>query len=130
MERIYMADFVKEWEKAYDDWDGKFSANAKKPISSYETGYSTHCFAPQEEFWFHVWNGPHCIFGMKELIPGVTLVTGCRCSPMFYTPQEFVEKFTFSELNPFTGKHEEEGTHYFLKLQKLQQQILVNAKML
>ena len=128
MKRIFMHEFVQEWEKAYQNWDGKFSARTNEPISSYHDGYSTVCFEPKEVFWFHVWNGPHCVFGAKELIPNVTLVTGCKCEPMFYTPQEFVEIFEFSDLNPFTGAKEKVGTHYALSLKKLQQQILANAK--
>ena len=123
-----MHDFVQEWEKAYNDWDGKFSAKAIEPIRTYNDGFSTRCFEPKVNFWFHIWNGPHCIFGRTELIPGVTLVTGVKCEPMFYTPQEFIEKFEFTGLNPFTQRPEEKGSFYQQCLEKLKQQILNNAK--
>lgn len=128
LQRIYIDEFSKEWDKAYENWYGKFNAKAVKPISEYQDGYSTVCFDPQEDFWFHVWNGPHCVFGAKELIPGFTLVTGCKAFPMFYSPKEFLEKFNFTFRCPFTRKLEPEGTRYHNALREIQRQIIANAK--
>ncbi len=129
VKRIYVTEFVEWWEnQMYPDWDGKFSAKAKTPIREYKDGCSLVCFEPRENFWCYLWNGPHCVFGAKELIPGQTIVTGCKCEPMFYTPQEFVELFDMDFRNPFTGKHELEGTRYHSSVLKIQKQILANAQ--
>lgn len=126
-QKIYIYEFIEEWNKAYDNWYGKFSAKAKTPISSYNDGYSTMCFEPRENFWFFIWNGPTCLFGKQELISGVTLVTGTKTSPMFFSPTEFKQMFDFTNLNPFTGEREPEGTSYFKALHCLKEKVISMA---
>lgn len=130
LKRIYNDEFLEEWNRAYNNWYGKFSLRAKEPVRQYWDGYSeVHFSDPQTDFWCHIWQGPHCVFGRTELIPNVTIVTGANCSPMFFTPKEIVEKFDFSNRNPFTGKWEAPSTTYGKALQRLKEQIQHNALM-
>ena len=129
LQRIYQAEFLEEWNRAYNDWYGKFSLCAKEPVRCYWDGYSEFHFSePISDFWCHIWNGPHCIYGRKELIPGVTIVTNTNSSPMFLSPKEVVEKFEFSHKNPFTGKWELSGTTYSNRLETIMDQIRKNAE--
>ena len=128
LETIYHEEFLKEWNRAYDDWYGKFSLTANEPIRSYWDGYSELQFSePLRDFWCHIWSGPHCIFCRKELIPGVTIVTGTNCSPMFFTPKDIVEKFKFTHRNPFTGHLEPKETTHHKRLTAIEETIRNNA---
>lgn len=127
LQRIYQPEFLKEWKRAYDDWYGKFSLHALVPVRCYWDGYSEVHFEPMSDFWCHIWHGPHCIYGRKELIPGVTIVTNTNSSPMFLSPKEVIEKFEFSHRNPFTGGKEQVGTTYYNRLEVIKAQIRKNA---
>ena len=130
LQRIYQKEFLEEWNRAYDDWYGKFSLHAIEPIRCYWNGYGEVHFDPISDFWCHIWNGPHCIYGRKELIPGVTIVTvitSVNCSPMFLTPREVIEKFEFSNRNPFTNKWDIRDTPYRRRLLLIEEQIRKNA---
>ncbi len=129
LQRIYQPEFLEEWHRAYNDWYGKFSLCAKEPVRCYWDGYSeVHFSEPVSDFWCHIWNGPHCIYGRKELIPGVTIVTNTNSSPMFLSPKEVVEKFEFTNRNPFTGELEANGTTYSCRLESIKDQIRTNAE--
>lgn len=125
--RIFADEFCAEWDKAFDNWHGKFHLRAKKTMTACNGGYGTSVFDPKESFWCHIWHGPHCIFGATELIPDVTIVTGVKCSPMFFSPKEVVEKFVFEDKNPFTSRYVPAHTPYWDALQKIKQQIRENA---
>lgn len=129
LQKIYQQEFLEEWKRAYDDWYGKFSLHARVPVRCYWNGYSeAHFSDPVSDFWCHIWNGPHCIYGRKELIPGVTIVTNTQASPMFLSPKEVIEKFEFTNRNPFTGKLAENGTTYSNRLESIKDQIRTNAE--
>lgn len=128
LKRIYQPEFLNEWNVAYNDWYGKFSLKAKEPMRSYWDGYSElHFSEPLIDFWCHVWNGPHCIYGRNELIPGVTIVTHTNSNPMFFSPKEVLEKFDFTQRNPFTGRLEPDDTTYGKRLEVIKAQIKTNA---
>ena len=127
LQRIYITEFRKEWDRAYDNWFGKFRIQAKKPMREYFDGYSMVCFDPREFFWCHIWNGPHCVFGAMELIPGVTIVTGTNSSPMFFTPKQIVEDFSFADADPFTGKYVPNHSDYWKILRDIENNIKANA---
>lgn len=126
--RIYQSEFLEEWNRAYNDWYGKFSLHAKKPVHCYWDGYSEVHFDPVSDFWCHIWKGPHCIYGRKELIPGVTIVTNTNSNPIFLSPKEVMDKFEFSHRNPFTGKWELSGTTYSVRLEAIKASIFANAE--
>ena len=128
LQRIYITEFRKEWDKAYENWFGKFRIQAKNPLREYFDGYSTHVFAPQEFFWCHIWNGPHCVFGRTELIPGVTIVSGTNSSPMFFSPAQIVEDFVYADANPFTGRYVPAHSAYWDSLQNIKKKIEDNAQ--
>ena len=86
-----------------------------------------HFSEPITDFWCHIWNGPHCVYGRNELIPGVTIVTHTNTSPMFFSPKEIMEKFEFSHRNPFTGKREPDDSTYGKRLEAIKAQIKTNA---
>jgi len=117
LQRIYQTEFLEEWGRAYNDWYGKFSLHAIAPVRR-----------DSSEFWCHIWNGPHCVYDSKELIPGVTIVSGTNSSPVFFTPKEVIEKFEFSRKNPFTRKCELSGTTYSKRLETIMAQIRKNAE--
>lgn len=120
LERIYQEDFRKEWVEANANPDAKFSLRAQTPLKSYHNGYNEVNFAePQSEFWCHLWQGKHGIFGKTELIPNTTVVSGTSASPLFFTPADVIEKFWFSDLNPITGEWEKYGTKYRETLKSL-----------
>lgn len=125
--RIYITEFREEWDKAYDNWYGKFRIRAKEPLRQYYNGYSMCCFDPQELFWCHIWSGPHCVFGAMELIPGVTIVTGTNSDPMFFTPKQVVENFMFDDADPFTSRYVPAHSPYWNALHDIKEKIKANA---
>ena len=129
LQRIYQPEFREEWDRAYNDWYGKFSLKAKEPMRCYWDGYSeVHFSEPITDFWCHIWNGPHCVYGQNELIPGVTIVTHTNSSPMFFSPKEVMEKFDFSHCNPFTGRREPDDTTYGKRLETIKAMIKLKAE--
>ncbi|MDO4161510.1 MAG: hypothetical protein Q4D80_00700 [Pseudomonadota bacterium] len=118
MHRIYIDEFLEEWRKAYDDWDGKFSAKLRQPQSIEDEGRS---------YCFFIWHGPHVIFDNTELIPGKTLVTGTGTSPEFHTPTDFLESFEYTDLDPITRKRTKAGEPYYHALTCLKNCISENA---
>ena len=129
MKRIYQEEFIKEWNTAYDNWYGKFRIRAKQPLREYNDGYGTKVFEPQEYFWCHLWNGPHCVFGRTELIPGVTIVSGTNSSPMFFTPKQVMEDFEYADADPFTNSRYIPSTFGYRKaLNAIKAKIATNAE--
>ena len=127
LKRIFADEFCEEWDKAYSNWFGKFCLKAKEPLTQYNDGYGTMVFDPKEFFWCHIWHGPHCVYGASELIPNVTIVTGVKCSPMFFSPKDVIEKFVFADRNPFTSRYVPAHTPYWDALQEIKKQIRENA---
>ncbi len=127
IKRIYITEFRKEWDKAYDNWYGKFRLRAKEPMREYNSGYGIVCFDPRELFWCHIWNGEHCVFGAMELIPGVTIVSGTNSSPMFFTPKQVVENFVFDDADPFTSRYVPAHSPYWNALHDIKEKIKANA---
>ena len=129
LKRIYQLEFLEELKRTYKDRYGKFSLRAKVPVRCYWDGYrEIHFSDPLTDFWCHIWNGPHCIYGRNELIPGVTIVTHTNSEPMFFSPKEVMEKFDFSHCNPFTGRREPDDTTYGKRLEATIAQIKSNAE--
>ena len=113
LERIYQEDFLKEWNEANQNPDARFSLRAQVPLQSYWDGYNhVRLSQPQSDFWCHLWQGKHCIFGKTELIPDVTVVSGTSSSPLFFTPADVIEKFWFSDLDPISGEWTRYGSKY------------------
>ena len=117
MRRIYLPEFVAEWCRAYDDWYGKFSA--KNVDESVYFGTSA-C-----EDWFMIWSGPLCVFGDDVLIPGQTLVYGCRNEPKFISMRDFKKNFVFTDHEPFTRKPVSPSSDraYYQRLQEIKVKI-------
>lgn len=96
MKRIYIDTFIQQWCKQYEDWYGKFSA---KNIDEH-----VYFGSNLQEDWFFIWQGEHAIFGNTELIPGETLVYGCRNEPKFVTMQQFKKTFVFTNHHPILSR--------------------------
>ena len=129
LKRIYQLEFIEELNRTYNDRYGKFSLKAKEPMRCYWDGYrEIHFSEPITDFWCHIWNGPHCIYGRNELIPGVTIFTHTNSDPLFFSPKEVMEKFEFSHRNPFTGKREPDDSTYGKRLEATIAQIKSNAE--
>ena len=129
LEQITLQKF-KEHSEGVGNWYGKFSIMPKEPLEGYYDGYGYVEFSSprSEEFWCRMWNGPHCLFGTIELIPGKTIVTGTLTEPIFYTPSEVTEFFIFTGKNPLTKQKEPEGTPYWHGLMHIKRRIREFAK--
>lgn len=128
VKRIYLDEFRKEWNRAYNAWDSKFYLKAKNPISQYNDGGEIRCFEPRGAFWCHLWQGEHCMFGSKELLPQVTIVSGSNTSPVFFTPTEVVEQFEIVMCNPFTNESISADSAYGKSLINIWETIKKNAE--
>ena len=119
--RIYLTDYIAQWEKDYNKWEDKFSFK-EKDKEELPDG--------KRHEWGHIWQGETCLFGDKELIHGVTIVSGVRNEPEIYQPEEFVKKFDFTQRNPITGKKilPSEKDFYYKAFVKNKETIEKNAK--
>ena len=96
MRTLIRDDLVKEFDEAYPKWENKFSFMDKdKPASEAQYYDNNH--------WGHIWTGPAGEYCGKEVIPGVTIVYGSKVDRKFIQPEEFMEKFQFTDLHPISS---------------------------